>query len=87
MKNKSWQHPLPRLEDERFDTNKNGELDHSETFWRDMYISEMDAKEKARREQKENAPSGGSSSGMGCLTVIEVLCVLFIVLTMITKVL
>ncbi len=75
MKNKSHQHPFPRMGDKRFDGNKDGKLDSYETFFRDMHINEMEAKRKAREDDStgyssSSSSSGGASGNAGCLTSV-----------------
>lgn len=52
MKNESWKYPFPTLEDKMFDGNKDGRLDATETFFRDMHLDEMSRKAaESNREQ------------------------------------
>lgn len=46
MKNKSLKYPFGTLEDKMFDSNKDGELDSTETIFRDCHLDEMERKSK-----------------------------------------
>lgn len=58
MKNKSWKYPFGRIGDSRFDHNKDGELDHLETFFRDWHIYEMEQRAKEREKNTTHSYSG-----------------------------
>ncbi len=54
MKNKSWKYPFSTPADKYFDGNKDGKLDGFETFFRDMYLDEINRKaEESRKTESE----------------------------------
>ena len=56
MKNESWQHPFPTLDDKRFDLNKDGKLDTFETIFRDAHFNEMNRKAEQYAKEKQSKP-------------------------------
>lgn len=45
MRNKSFKYPSPTLDDKRFDADKDGKLNITETMFRDMHLDEMSRKD------------------------------------------
>lgn len=59
MKNKSWKYPLGTMDDKMFDSDKDGELDGVETFFRDCHLDEMSRKSENGLDSKNNHAGSG----------------------------
>lgn len=84
VKNKSFQHPFPTLDDKFFDKNNDGKLNTVETLFRDAHLSEMNQKVQKDENSEINNNSynqkSNDNSGKLFSVIAVVIALIFIII-------